>query len=94
VASAAAKPAEPAAPAKKLVKLTFKDQRRLEELDLLLSRLPVEISENDAKLEDPGFYARDPKSFDAVTKAGDKMRKDFNAAEEEWLGLEAKREGA
>ena len=93
-APAAAKPAEPAAPVKKLVKLTFKDQRRLEELDLLLSRLPVEISENDAKLEDPGFYARDPKGFDSVTKAGDKMRKDFNAAEEEWLGLEAKREGA
>ncbi len=91
-----AKPIEaaPAAPAKKLVKLTFKDQRRLEELDLTLSRLPVEIAELDAQLEDPGFYARDPKGFDSVTSAGAKLRKDFQAAEEEWLVLEAKREGA
>jgi ATP-binding cassette subfamily F protein uup len=85
--------AAPAMPPKKLVKLTFKDQRRLEELDLLLSRLPVEIAELDAKLGDPGLYARDPKAFDAATSAGDKLRKEFNAAEEEWLVLEAKREG-
>ena len=73
-------------------KLSYKDQRRLEELEGLVAKLPADIAAMEARLEDPGFYARDPKGFDTVMKAMDKARADLSAAEEEWLGLEEKRE--
>jgi ATP-binding cassette subfamily F protein uup len=73
-------------------KLSYKDQRRLEELEGLVARLPVEIAAMEARLEDAGFYARDPKGFDAVMRSMDKARADLSAAEEEWLMLEEKRE--
>ncbi|HEY2659384.1 MAG TPA: ATP-binding cassette domain-containing protein [Caulobacteraceae bacterium] len=89
----AAKPAVKAAPAeKRLVKLTYKDQRRLEELDALMPRLAGEIAIMEKSLDDAGLYARDPKAFDELMAALDKTRVRLSTAEEEWLELEEKKE--
>jgi ATP-binding cassette subfamily F protein uup len=82
----------PRAEARKAVKLSYKDQRRLEELEGLIASLPGLIAKHDADLADPNLYARDRARFDRVMKAADRARADLAAAEEEWLLLEEKRE--
>ncbi|MDP1632779.1 MAG: ABC-F family ATP-binding cassette domain-containing protein [Caulobacter sp.] len=79
-------------PKKAAVKLSYKDQRRLEELDALIHSLPGEITRLEARLADPGLYARDPAGFDRIMKASEKARADLATAEEAWLALEEKRE--
>lgn len=76
----------------KIVKLTYKDARRLEELEGLIPRLMGQIKTLEAKLDDPALFARDRVSFDAVMAALAKTRVDLAAGEEEWLALEEKRE--
>jgi ATP-binding cassette subfamily F protein uup len=89
---------EPKAPAQaprekaKATKLSYRDQRRLEELDGLMPKLHAEITAHEKALEDAGFYARDPKGFDRTMKALDTARHTLAASEEEWLTLEEKRE--
>ena len=91
-APSAPKAAAPAATPKKSTKLTYKDQRRLEELDGLIASLPAEIAKLEAVLADAGLYARDPAAFDRTMKAMDAARTKLAAAEDEWLMLEEKRE--
>jgi ATP-binding cassette subfamily F protein uup len=95
-AEAIAKVAQPlvGAPAKRLGKLSYKDQRRLEELDRLINALPLEIARLEAELADPGLYARDARGFDRLTRASERARTELGAAEEEWLALEAQREAS
>jgi ATP-binding cassette subfamily F protein uup len=81
-----------ATPATKPGKLSFKDQHRLKELDALIAALPADIAAHEARLADVNFYSRDPSGFDATMKALDAARAKLEAAEEEWLELEAKRE--
>jgi ATP-binding cassette subfamily F protein uup len=82
----------PAPVAKRTVKLSYKDQRRLEECEALVAASPKIIADLEAKLADPGFYAKDPAGFDKIMKALDKARADLAQAEEDWLALEEKRE--
>jgi ATP-binding cassette subfamily F protein uup len=89
---AASSPAQSGAPAKRLAKLSYKDQRRLEELDRLMNALPLDIARIEAELADPGLYARDPAKFERLMQASDRARSDLGAAEDEWLALEAQRE--
>ena len=84
-------PQPPAAPPKKTAKLTYKDARRLEELERLIETLPAEIARHDAALADPDLYSRDPKAFDRAMTAAAKARADLDAAEMEWLELEEKK---
>jgi ATP-binding cassette subfamily F protein uup len=84
----AAKP-EPKKPA---AKLSYKDQRRLEELDALVHRLPGDIAKLEAQLADPDLYRRDPAGFDRIMKAGAAARAELTAAEEAWLVLAEKSE--
>jgi ABC transport system ATP-binding/permease protein len=86
--SPAAKPVE----ARRPTKLSYKDQRRLEELDRLIASLPTEIDRLEGVIADPTLYARDPKAFDAAMRAMDKARADLAGAETEWLELEERRE--
>jgi ATP-binding cassette subfamily F protein uup len=79
-------------PAKRLGKLSYKDQRRLEELDRLINALPLDIARIEAELADPGLYARDAAAFDRLMQASERARTELGAAEEEWLALEAQRE--
>ena len=73
-------------------KLSYKDQRRLEELDALMPRLAGQIAAHERTLEDAGLYARDPAGFDRIMAALTAARAQLSAAEEEWLALEEKRE--
>jgi ATP-binding cassette subfamily F protein uup len=85
-------PAPKAEPKRAAAKLTYKDQRRLEELDALIHKLPGEIAKLEAALADPTLYSRDPAGFDRIMKSSEKARADLAAAEDEWLALEEKRE--
>ena len=78
--------------ARRAAKLSYKDQRRLEELDGLIAGLPPEIERLEEALADPGLYARDPQRFGAAMAATEKARADLAAAETAWLELEEKRE--
>ncbi len=82
-----------AAVPKKATKLSYKDQRRLEELEGLVASLPEEIAAHEAVLADAGLYSRDPVRFQKVMDALGKAREALSAAEDEWLALEEKREG-
>jgi ATP-binding cassette subfamily F protein uup len=82
----------PAAPPRAPVKLTFKDQHRLAELEAALPRLSDEIVALEARLEDAGLYARDPVAFAATTRRLSAARVELARAEEDWLELEARRE--
>ena len=73
-------------------KLSYKDSRRLQELETLMPRLQAEIKGHEKVLEDAGLYGRDPKRFDQVMKALDNARSTLAASEIEWLALEGKRE--
>jgi ATP-binding cassette subfamily F protein uup len=84
-------PAVRSAP-KPQAKLSYKDQRRLEELDGLMPKLHDEIARHEHALADAGLYARDPAGFDRTMKALDAARAKLAASEEEWLALEEKRE--
>jgi ABC transport system ATP-binding/permease protein len=93
--AAPAKPATVAvtpAPPKRTLKLTYKDQRRLEVLETLTPQLAERIKAEEKRLEDPGLYARDPAGFERLMKSLDALRAELAAAEEEWLALEEKRE--
>ena len=89
-ASLATRHSPPATP-RKAGKLSYKDARRLEELEGLLASLPDQIARHDAALADPDLYSRDPAAFDRAMKAAEMARADLAAAEEEWLELEEKK---
>jgi len=94
-APAAAEPSKPAGPApapRKPTKLSYKDQRRLEELDARVAALPGEIAALEAALQDPDLYARDRARFEKLSAALDAKRAELASAEDEWLTLEEKRE--
>jgi len=95
VSKGATKPASaaPVAPPKKSVKLSYKDQRRLEECEALIAKSPAIIAKLEEALADPNLYTRDPVTFDKTMKALDKARADLEQAEMEWLELEEKKEG-
>ncbi len=86
-----AKPTPPRA-SPPAVKLSFKDQHRLTQLEALMSKLADAIARYDAALHDPDLYARDVAAFTRTSHALDKARADLAAAEDEWLTLEARRE--
>jgi ATP-binding cassette subfamily F protein uup len=83
--------AKAAAPAR-TSKLSYKDQRRLAELEGQLSEIPAKIIALEAALADPGLYGRDPAGFDRLSQALQTARTRLGEAEEEWLALEVRRE--
>ena len=98
---AAAAPSRPAAkststPAtatpKAAAKLSYKEQRRLEELNGLIADLPEKIALLERQLADPELYSRDPTAFDRYGQALETARNRLEAAETEWLDLESRRE--
>jgi ATP-binding cassette subfamily F protein uup len=73
-------------------KLTYKDQRRLEELEKAMPRLSDEIVALEARLEDPALYASDRPAFEAAMARVTAARNELASSEEAWLELEEKRE--
>jgi ATP-binding cassette subfamily F protein uup len=76
----------------KAAKLSYKDQRRLLELETAVAGLPAKIAKLEADLADPGLYSRDRAAFDRISKTLDAARAELAASEEEWLLLEERRE--
>ena len=73
-------------------KLSYKDQRRLSELEALIAEAPGKLAALEAKLADPGLYARDPADFQKLSRELDSVRAGLASAEEEWLAIEERRE--
>ncbi len=91
----AAKPAKEAIAAprpKTQAKLSYKDQRELDDLPKRMDKLQTEIAKLETEMADSNLYARDPNRFDAVTKRLDAARAELEQAEERWLELETLRE--
>jgi ATP-binding cassette subfamily F protein uup len=88
----AAKPAQTRAAPAQAFKLSYKEQRRLEELDRLVGELPDHISALESELADPGLYGRDPEAYDRFSRALAAAREQLASAETEWLELEARKE--
>jgi len=82
----------PAAPPKAASKLSYKDQRRLQELETLIADMPGKMTVLETAMADPTLYSRDPAGFDRYSRALDAARAQLAAAEEEWLELEERRE--
>ena len=78
--------------AKAQTKLSYKDQRALEELQSRMPELEKEIARLEAALADPDLYARDPEKFHRTTERHDALKAELEKAEERWLELEMKRE--
>lgn len=77
---------------KAATKLSYKDQRRLAELEALHESLPGKAAGLEARLTDPGLYARDPEAFHRLTAELAAVNRQIGEAEEEWLELETRRE--
>ena len=77
-------------PAKR--RLTFKDKHALEALPKTIAKLQAEMKRLQARLDDPGFYARDRAGFEGITASLGELQRKIAAAEEEWLKLEMLRE--
>ncbi|MBF9150124.1 ABC-F family ATP-binding cassette domain-containing protein [Novosphingobium jiangmenense] len=87
----AATPPPPQPPKKG--KLSYKDQRDYELLPKRIEELDAAIARGEAQLADPDLYAKDPKKFDALMAALEKVRGEKDAAEERWLELAEMVEG-
>ncbi|WKL57726.1 ATP-binding cassette domain-containing protein [Asticcacaulis sp. ZE23SCel15] len=86
-------PSAAPAPAKTATKkLSYKDQKRLEDLTAFMPKWEAEIKALEAVLADPDLYAKNPKKFDATMVTLDRLKSDLEAGEMEWLGLEEMRE--
>ena len=59
-----------------------------------MERLSAEIAKLEGFLADPQLFSREPKKFAKATEALAERRAALEAAEEEWLELEEKREAA
>jgi ABC transport system ATP-binding/permease protein len=73
-------------------RMTFKDKHALDTLPKTIAALQAEADALRARLDDPGFYARDRSAFEKTTAALAKLQHDIAAAEEQWLALEILRE--
>jgi ATP-binding cassette subfamily F protein uup len=80
----------PAEPLK--LKLSYKEKFALETLPARMETLSGEIDALQAKMDDPGFYARDPQAFNKLAGKLESKLAELKAAEEQWLTLEMLRE--
>ena len=86
-------PTRPAPPqTRRPRKLSYRDERRLTEIDALLPKLARDITALEAELNDESLFARDAKRFAAIASALEAARAQRDAAEGEWLEIESRRE--
>ena len=81
-------------PATKTVraKLSYKDQYALDTLPKTIEQLEAEIATLEQALAAPGAYAKDAAKFQATADRLATAKAERDAAEEQWLELELKRE--
>jgi ATP-binding cassette subfamily F protein uup len=73
-------------------KLSYRDARRLAELEAEIPKLTARITRLEAQLADSGLYARDPAEFDRAGRELAQARTALAESEDAWLELEARRE--
>ncbi|MEM7544497.1 MAG: ATP-binding cassette domain-containing protein [Pseudomonadota bacterium] len=83
--------AAPAAP--KRQKMSFAQTRRLDQLPGEMDKLGREIAKLEELLADPDLYTTHPAKFTKASEALAERQAALGAAEDEWLELEALREG-
>ncbi len=74
--------------------LSFSEKHRLEKLPAEIARLEAEIAKLEELMSDPELFTREPVKFQKATDALVERQEKLSAAEEEWLVLEEKAEGA
>ncbi len=74
--------------------LSFSEKHRLEKLPAEMERLEAEIGKLEELMSDPDLFTREPVKFQKATEALVERQEKLAAAEEEWLMLEEKAEGA
>ena len=77
---------------KAVTKLSYKDQRELDDLPKKMDKLVAEMAAIEAKLADPAFYGRDPEGFAKQSARLTAAQAEHEAAEERWLELEMLKE--
>lgn len=82
----AAAVAEPVAKAA-AKKLSYKDERRLSELEGLIPKLEAQIAQLEETLNDPNLYSRDPARFEKTSTQAVQARAHLQSNEDEWLAL-------
>jgi len=80
--------------AKPAAGLSFTETHRLKELPSVIARLEAEMGKLSELLSDPDLYTREPVKFVKATEALAERQAKLAAAEEEWLLLEEKAQGA
>jgi len=87
------RPAQTNQPAPKAAgKMSYAQTRRLDALPGEMEQLEKEIAKLEQFLADPDLYAQNPAKFAKASDALAERRTALEAAEEEWLELEAERE--
>ncbi|WP_254441792.1 MULTISPECIES: ABC-F family ATP-binding cassette domain-containing protein [unclassified Ruegeria] len=74
--------------------LSFSEKHRLEKLPAEIARLEAEIAKLEELMSDPELFTREPVKFQKATDALVERQEKLSAAEDEWLILEEKAEGA
>ncbi|MEL6477700.1 MAG: ATP-binding cassette domain-containing protein [Pseudomonadota bacterium] len=74
--------------------LSGREEHRLKALPAEIDRLTAEIERLEAFLADPDLFAREPAKFAKASAGLTERQAALEAAEEEWLALEEKREAA
>ncbi len=85
-------PKEPSKPSRAQNRMTYKEQRELDELPDRIAKLEDYIGKANAFLADPDVYQKDPARFEKAVDRLAEAKEALTAAEERWLELEAKRE--
>ncbi len=92
-ASKPAVKAEPAAPVTKQKKLSYKEQRELEELPKLIAKLEDEQSVLAAELSHPDFYKKTPAEGKRLNARVAEIESELLEALEKWEQIEARANG-
>ena len=86
-ATAPPKPAAKPAPGKKRRKLSYRQQRDLDDLPKQIAAMEAEAARLEALLADPALYNRDRAAFDRATAELTAVHDKLGAAEERWLEI-------
>lgn len=87
------KAAEPAAPVAKQKKLSYKEQRELEELPLLIAKLEAEQKTITGQLEDPDLYKQKPEEVKRLNERFAEIDGLLLESLEKWEVIEARSKG-
>ena len=77
---------------KSTARMSFNDQRELEELPKTMAKLQSNVEKLEAQLANPELYAKNPGKFAKVSEELETARLALAGAEERWIDLEMKRE--